>query len=164
MSIAAMILGEFENEAANTRRLLASVPDGKWDWKPHDKSMTLARLAGHTAEIFGWAQGMLEEDVFNVAGYEGVQPSSRDELLAVFDQGAASFKEAFSKADESKFGDMWSLQNGDEVLFSAPRLPAIRTFVINHLIHHRGQLTVYLRLLDVALPQVYGPTADAPSF
>lgn len=164
MSIAAMILGEFEGERASTRRLLAAVPQDKLDWKPHEKSMTLARLAGHTAEIFGWAQGMIEDDVLDISDYEGFLPRDTASLLEFYDQGADSFHQAFSSLDESKLGDMWSLKRGDDVLFAAPRMAAIRAFVLNHLIHHRGQLTVYLRLLDVPLPHVYGPTADAPAF
>lgn len=164
MSISAMILGEFDQESVSTRRLLERVPEASWDWKPHEKSMALGRLVGHTAEIFGWAAGMLADDTLDMASYAPQPTDNLEQVLALYDSGTASFREAFSKADESTFFDTWSLKNGDETLFAAPRLPAIRAFVLNHLIHHRGQLTVYLRMLDVALPQVYGPTADEPSF
>lgn len=164
MSMTAMILGELRQETASTRRLLQAIPDASWDWKPHAKSMTLGRLAGHTAEIFGWAEGMLQEEALDLSTYAPAPVENQAQALAMFEQGAASILAAFEQADPATFGEMWSLKKGDEVVFSAPRLAAIRSFVINHLVHHRGQLTVYLRLLDVALPQVYGPTADSPAF
>lgn len=165
MSIIAAVVAELEYETITTRRLLECVPEGHWGWKPHEKSMPLSRLASHTAEIYGWGEGMLNADSLDMA--EDFQPFAAQDvkdLLQTFDRGAASFHQALGKADASKLGDMWSLTRGSEVLFSAPRMPAMRSFVLNHVVHHRGQLTVYLRLLDVPLPQIYGPTADAPIF
>lgn len=165
MSMIPIILAELDQETAATRRLLESVPVEHWDWKPHEKSMSLSRLASHTAEIFGWAEGMLASDKLDLAdGFEPFAASGKEDLLATFDRGATAFRQALSKADETTFGETWALTRGEQVLLSAPRFPAIRSFVLNHLVHHRGQMTVYLRLLDIPLPQIYGPTADSPSF
>ncbi len=165
MSMIPMILAELGQETAATRGVLEIIPEEHWEWKPHEKSMSLCRLSSHTAEIFGWAEGMLTSDALDLtAGYQPFAAEDTKGLLQTFDQGAASFRQALSQADEATFGDKWSLTRGQDVLFSAPRFPAIRSFVLNHLVHHRGQLTVYLRLLDVPLPQVYGPTADSPVF
>jgi len=167
MSIAQSIVGEFSHEAGVSRRLLEAVPGDQLAFKPHPKSMTLGRLAGHIAEMPRWALGILAKDELDLAapfGFEALNPSSTEELLRGFDEHAASFKEAFADYDDAKLMATWTLKKGDHVITSLPRIAAIRGFVLNHVIHHRAQLTVFLRLLDVPLPQVYGPTADNPSF
>lgn len=166
MSISKAILGEFNNEAPRTRRMLEVLPQDHFGWKPHEKSMTLSRLAGHIAEIPGWAQNMVGHDAldFGTGEFKPFDPSAVDELLTTFDAGVAAFQEALDGADDETLMRPWTLRNGDHVIFQAPCVVAMRGFVLNHVVHHRGQLSVFMRLQDVALPSVYGPTADDQSF
>jgi uncharacterized damage-inducible protein DinB len=163
MSLARSIAAEFAHEAATTRRLLERVPEEHLNWKPHERSMTLARLVGHIAEIPGWSSAILDRDEFDMAqagDYKPVVPENRAELLEVFDRHVAAFQEAVEKQADSHLMVTWRFRQGDEVLVELPRVAAIRSFVLSHTIHHRGQLSVYLRLRNVGLPPIYGPTAD----
>ena len=166
MSMSQAILGEFDHEAASTRKMLEVVPEDKLGWQPHEKSMTLSRLAGHIAEIPGWASEMVGKDHFDLGGgnYQPVQPDSIAELLAAHDRSVAAFQAALEGADDATLFQPWALRSGDEVLLQMPCIAALRGFVLSHVVHHRGQLSVYLRLHEVALPQVYGPTADQQGF
>jgi len=166
MSIAKMFLGEFVHEATATRNTLAVVPGDRLDYKPHEKSFHLGRLAGHVAEIPHWTEGVIADDVLDMGSgdFEPLDPSSVEELLAAWDKSVAAFNQALEGVSDEHLGTTWKLCHGDSVLYQAPRVAAIRGFVLNHMIHHRGQLQVYLRLLDVPLPSVYGPTADAEGF
>ena len=155
--------GDLESELATTRRVLERVPDEQWDWKPHDKSMSLGRLAGHLAELPYLAVSVLQEDVFDVATRpRPAGPANRDELLRAYDQGVAALVAAANATAPDAWGQTWSLQAGGKAFISMPRAAALRVMGISHPIHHRGQLTVYLRLLGIPLPSVYGPTADEP--
>ena len=155
--------GDLEQELATTRRVLERVPDEHWDWAPHEKSMTLGRLAGHLAELTFLAKSVVEEDVFDVATHpRPAGPTSRDENLRLYDQGVAALVAAVNAAPAEAWGQTWTLQANGQVFISMPRAAALRLMGISHPIHHRGQLTVYLRLLGVPLPSVYGPTADEP--
>lgn len=166
MSISQAMLGEFANDAPNTRRMLEIVPEDKLGWQPHPKSMPLSRLAGHIAEIPGWAANMVGEDAldFTTGEFKPAQPETIAELLEVHDRSVEAFEQALSGADDETLMRPWALRNGDQVLFQLPCVAALRSFVLNHVVHHRGQLSVCLRLNDIALPQVYGPTADAQTF
>lgn len=162
-SIKQLALGDVDHEIATTRRLLERVPDEHLGWKPHEKSMTLGGLASHLASLLAWQIGMVEEDGFDV----GVAPPprtagplSRDEVLRSFDENAAALRSALDAARDDSLSEPWTLRKGDHVIFTQPRLAAIRGMGMSHVIHHRGQLSVYLRLLDVPLPPIYGPTAD----
>jgi len=156
---------DLEHEMATTRRVLDRVPDEHWDWKPHEKSMTLGRLAGHLAELPYLALSAVQEDVFDVATRQRpAAPTSREETLRAFDQGVAALKAAVDAAPAEAWGQTWSLQAAGQVFVSLPRAAALRSMGISHPIHHRGQLTVYLRLLGVSVPSVYGPTADEAPF
>ncbi len=157
-----VILGEFAQESAITRKMLECVPDERFDWKPHDKSFTLVQLAGHTARLPEWAGTVVGQDELDLgADYTPPEPpQTRDELLDLCDRSADAFKEALQDCADDHLQGPWKLRKGDTVLFDLPRFAAIRGFVLNHMLHHRGQLSVYLRLLDVPLPMVYGPTAD----
>lgn len=156
------ILAELDYEAATTRRLLERVPEDKWDWKPHEKSFTLKELTQHMAEMPGWMKAVAGQDDLDLGGEQPPRAEirTRDELLALYDENVAAFREAAPQATDDAMRKPWRLRTGDKVHFEVPRAGAIRTFILNHLIHHRGQLSVYLRLLDVPIPSIYGPSAD----
>lgn len=158
------LLPEFDHEMATTRRLLERVPEAELAWKPHDKSMTLGQLSGHLANLPMWCSAVLSATFFDVAaGGEEVRskdPASRAALLEDFDRKVAAARASLAQVTDPDMMVPWSLKQGDHVIFTLPRISAIRSFVMNHSIHHRGQLTVYLRLKDVPLPPIYGPTAD----
>ncbi|HEX2252900.1 MAG TPA: DinB family protein [Thermoanaerobaculia bacterium] len=167
MTIGRAFVAELEQEAAVTRRLLERVPVEKGDWKPHEKSMTLGRLAGHVADLPGWAATMFTEDT-DFASPEGQHepflPARVEELLARFDASVERFRQAAEAANDEQMRERWQLRQGEKVFLDLPRAAAVRGVGINHMIHHRGQLSVYLRLLDVPLPSIYGPTADEQVF
>lgn len=161
MPIAQTVLPEFDQEMATTRRLLERVPSEKGDWKPHQKSFSLAHLAQLVAMMPGWITNALQETELDLASYPGYSNETTETLLGVFDQHVKEARTALEKAKDDDFAVPWSLKMGEQVLFTLPRFVAVRTD-INHLVHHRGQLSVYLRLLDVPIPSIYGPTADEP--
>ena len=164
MAIKDSLLPEYDHELATTRRLLERVPEAEFGWKPHPKSMTLGQLAGHVASMPFWCSATMDAPSYDLetkapeAGLE--TPTSRDAMLQTFDKRTAAARASLAKATDGEMMEMWSLKSGGHLLFSMPRVSAVRSFVMNHLIHHRGQLTVYLRMKDVALPPIYGPTAD----
>lgn len=165
MSVSRSMLPEFDHEMATTRRILASVPEGKNDWTPHPKSMPLGRLAGHVTELAGWTTlvlGKNELDLAPIGGtpWERTYFTTREATLKLFDANVTAARAAFEAASDASLHDTWSLKRGGQVLLAVPRIAAQRTFVMNHLIHHRAQLGVYLRLLDIPLPGSYGPSAD----
>jgi uncharacterized damage-inducible protein DinB len=159
MSIGASLLPEFDQEMASTRRLLERVPSEKGRWKPHPKSFPLGHLAQLVAWMPGWIGNTLKETQLDLAAAPGYTYETTATLLALFDQNVKESRDALQAATDADFAMTWSLTHGDRVLFSAPRAVVVRN-TISHLIHHRGQLTVYLRLNDVPLPSIYGPTAD----
>jgi len=158
------VLAELAHEAATTRRLLERLPQDCLTWKPHEKSMTLGRLAGHIAEIPGRISGILEPDEFDFAtgGMTPHTASSAADALAVFNQGVTQATERMKQQTTDRLLATWRLKKGGKLLLEIPRFGAIRSLLLNHLIHHRGQLSVYLRLQNVPLPSIYGPTADEP--
>jgi uncharacterized damage-inducible protein DinB len=160
--LAAAFLAELDNEAKVTRQCLERVPADKFDWKPHEKSMTFGRLASHIAEMFGWTKDTLKSDVLDFAtmDYKPFEPTSTEELLAFFDEQIASSKAALAEASDERFMTDWTMRNGEQVYFTMPKVAVMRTFVMNHIVHHRGQLSVYLRLNDIPVPSIYGPSAD----
>lgn len=169
MSISEVFLAEWDQEVAATRRLLERVPTDKLDWKPHEKSYTLRQLAGHLAQLHGWTGITLKVDEFDVNPPEGgdyPKPSleSTDDILELFEQSSTEGREVLAATSDETFGETWTFKNGGETVFAAPKAGVLRRFVMNHVVHHRGQLTVYLRLLEVPLPQTFGPSADEPDF
>lgn len=161
MNFTEMFLAEFDQEMAATRRTLERVPDGKPDWKPHDKSMTLSRLANHVAEIPGWVAVTLQQESLDLP--ETYQPqilASREEIVAAFDKNVAEARQAIQAADPAGLDRTWTLLFGGKPVLSMPRHAVLRGMVMNHLIHHRAQLGVYLRLNDIPVPAIYGPSAD----
>lgn len=158
------ILTEISHEAATTRRLLEIVPAPHFAWKPHAKSMTMGRLATHIAEIPGWVASILDTDGFEV-GARGCTPQtagSLAEILAMFDKNVPMAEAAIRRQTPGRLSATWRITRQGQVLLELPRMGVIRTLLLNHMIHHRGQLSVYLRLRDVPLPSIYGPTADTP--
>jgi len=162
MSLSSSFLGEFDNEMANTRKTLERVPTDKLAWQPHDKSMTLGRLASHIAEMPIWATRIvhLSEYDFAAGGFMRLNLGSTDEIVEALDKNLAEAREAVAGAGDEALREKWTLRRGDHVIFSLPRIAVLRTMVLNHIIHHRGQLTVYLRLNDAPVPALYGPSAD----
>jgi uncharacterized damage-inducible protein DinB len=158
-AIPAIPLAEFDQEMATTRRLIERVPEGRHDWKPHQKSFSLGHLAQLVSWMPGWIAQALHHTELDLAKGDGYGRSTGDELLARFDEGVEASRTALGAVTGSGLGVTWSLKQGDHVLWTAPRREVVRAH-LNHLIHHRGQLTVYLRLVDVPLPSIYGPTAD----
>ncbi len=164
MSIRDALLPEFDHEMATTRRLLERVPDGELAWKPHARSMTLGELAGHIANLPMWCRATLESPAVDLDDFgENITlapPDSVDAMLRDFDTRLAGARAALAASSDAEMLAPWTLKKGAQEFFTMPRISAIRSFVMNHLIHHRGQLTVYLRLKDIPLPPIYGPTAD----
>lgn len=159
------LLGEFDHEMANARKTIERVPDEKFDWKPHPKSMTMGALAAHIAIISDWAKSIVETPNFDVQPPDG-QPWRPPELktcaevLTFFDQGVPKARAAIAAASDQSMMTPWSLLSGGKPVFTMPRVAVLRSFVMNHMIHHRAQLGVYLRINDVPLPALYGPSAD----
>jgi uncharacterized damage-inducible protein DinB len=159
MTIAETLLPEFDQEMATTRRLLERVPTEKGPWKPHPKSFSLGHLAQLVSTMPGWLTRIITGASIDLSEGGGYTYETTPTLLSIFDKNVREARETIAAAKDSDFGASWSLKHGDRVLFSAPRGVVVRQ-TINHLVHHRGQLTVYLRLNDVPLPSIYGPTAD----
>jgi len=161
MPIAQMLLPEFDHEMANTRKMLERVPDDKFDFKPHEKSMTLGRLAAHVAEVPSYGAMTLRLERLDLTGQEKqFTPATRKELLDAFEKNSAEARELLSKASDDDLMKIWTLTFMGNEIFSMPRVAVLRSMVMSHLIHHRAQLGVYLRLNDVAIPGMYGPSAD----
>jgi uncharacterized damage-inducible protein DinB len=165
MAISQALLPEFDHEIATTRTSLERVPEGKADWKPHPKSMALGALSTHLATICAWAENIVGEDSFDVANPPATpQFKSKAELLAAFDQSTAAARKAIAGASDEQLMKPWSLIKDGKAIFTLPKAGVLRSFIMNHIIHHRAQLGVYLRLNDVPVPSVYGPSADEGKF
>jgi uncharacterized damage-inducible protein DinB len=161
MTISQMLLPEFDQEMSSTRKILERVPEDKFGWKPHERSMSLGRLASHIAELPNWAVETINRDKLEFT--PGVKPylaTSSAELLEGLDAKIIVARAAIEGASDEHLMQPWSLIYGGHVVFTMPRANVLRSVVMNHLIHHRGQLSVYLRLNDVAIPGMYGPSAD----
>jgi uncharacterized damage-inducible protein DinB len=164
MSIAAFIK-EFEQEAATTRRVLERVPSEKFDWAPHAKSMSLGKLAMHTATAPGTISDWATRDGYAFTGEDPTPaPKTTADLLAAHDAGVAATKANLNKVGDAGLGAPWTATAGGKTLMTMPKAALVRGLVLNHWIHHRGQLSVYLRLLDVPVPSIYGPSADENPF
>jgi uncharacterized damage-inducible protein DinB len=165
MSYAEMILPEFDQEMANTRKVLERIPEEKLDWKAHPKSNTIGWNANHLAEIPGWVEGMLTKpswDIAPVGGkpYQTPKLTSRREILEGFDRNVAAARKAIAVVKDETMGQQWSLLRAGTPFFTMPRAAVIRTFILNHLIHHRAILCVNLRLNNIPVPGMYGPSGD----
>lgn len=165
MTIGQSMLGEFDMEMQNTRKMLERLPDEKWNWKPHEKSGTVGWLAGHIATLPGWLTMTIKTEELDYAPVNGpaYQPpkiENRQQALANFDKEVGEARTALASVNDQEMMKGWKLLAGGHEIFTMPRVACIRGFVMNHLIHHRAQLTVYYRLLNVAVPGLYGPSAD----
>ncbi len=159
------LLPEYDEEMKNTRKMLELVPENQFDYKPHEKSMPMGRLASHIAELPGWTMSVLNDDVFEVQ--QGQKPfiaGSRQELLEKFDQSVIAGRKQIADANDEHMAKMWSLNFAGKPVFSMPRAQVVRNMMMNHMIHHRAQLGVYLRLNEIEIPGMYGPSADEMKF
>ncbi len=161
MSIADTLLPEFDQEMATTRKVIERVPTDKGKFKPHPKSFSLGHLTQLVAGMPGWITNAVTETSLDLGGYPGYSYERTEDLVKSFDKHVKEARKAIASAKDSDFKINWSLKRGEQVFFTAPRAVIVRQ-TINHLVHHRGQLTVYLRLVDVPVPSIYGPTADEP--
>ena len=163
MAIADLLLPEFDQEMATTRRVLERVPDDRLAWKPHPKSFSMGDLASHIVNSIKWTDMTMNQTEFDLASVAPEQlnqvAKSRAELLAWFDANAAAARQALGKSDADYFVP-WTLKQGTQEFFTMPRYNCIRSFLLNHIVHHRAQLGVYLRLNDIPVPAMYGPSAD----
>jgi uncharacterized damage-inducible protein DinB len=165
MSISDALLPEFDREMANTRKTLERIPEDKFDWKPHEKSMPLGQLAIHLATMPGWTAEAINRESLDIAPegsppYEMPKANSRNEVIEMFDKGVATARAAIEGASDEELFKPWTLLSGGREILTMPKVTVIRDFVMNHSIHHRAQLGVYLRLNDVPVPAIYGPSAD----
>lgn len=163
MTLAQIFWTEVKHESANTRKLLEVIPFDKADFKPHEKSMSLMQLSKHVTEITGWWKECLVNDELDFAKDSGErkQINSIEELLAHHDTLVANAEKILSNMPDEAFAKPWTMRSGEQIFFTMPKSAVVRTWCLNHLYHHRGQLTIYLRLLNVPLPGMYGPTADS---
>jgi uncharacterized damage-inducible protein DinB len=160
------LLKELDHESKTTRRVLERIPTDKFDWAPHPRSMPMGKLAWHIAQMTGWVPETLGKDFIDmsVPGPDDPAPATTQELLAAFDKHTASALAALAAAPDEIMMKPWSLKRGEMVFFTLPKAAVLRSFVFNHIVHHRGQLTVYLRLNEIPVPSIYGPSADEQSF
>ncbi|MGH9377887.1 MAG: DinB family protein [Terriglobia bacterium] len=167
MAIKDAFLPEFDTEMKMTRKCLERVPEEKFGWKPHEKSSTLGKLASHVAQLPSFATMALTTESLDIAPPGGskrqtLNASARQELLDAFDKNVAEARATIAAASDESLRQPWSLFAGGKTIFSSPRAGVLRTFMLSHLIHHRAQLGVYLRLNEVPVPSIYGPSADEP--
>ncbi len=165
MSLSQSILPEFDHEMANTRKVLERIPDDKLDWKAHPKSNSMGWVGMHLAEIPGWVAITLNQDNMDVdppggQPYRTPSAQSRGEILRRFDENVASARAVIAGTSDEQFMKPWSLLKGGQTMFTLPRIGVLRSFVLNHNIHHRAHMCVYLRLNDIPVPALYGPSAD----
>jgi uncharacterized damage-inducible protein DinB len=156
------LMMELQHEAESTRKMLERLPKEKLTWKPHEKSMSLGRLAMHLAEIPGWVNATLLADEldFSKMDYKMTEATSSEEVVKIFDEKLASALDVLKNTEDTTMMNMWTMRDGETIYFTMPKIAVLRSFVYSHLIHHRGQMSVYLRLLDVPVPGSYGPSAD----
>lgn len=161
-TLANLFLEELREEVLATRALLALVPLENGDYKPHEKSMKLMNLAVHVAEIPGWYNDIIKNDELDFAKmpYNPFIPKSSEELLAVFDKKVKEAEAVLSATEDEKFKENWTMRAGEQIFFTLPKGKVVRTWCLNHWYHHRSQLGVYLRMLNIPLPSTYGPSAD----
>ncbi|MFN8291685.1 MAG: DinB family protein [Chitinophagaceae bacterium] len=163
MAVKDAFIAELKHESSLTKKMLEKVPLDKKEWKPHEKSMTLGRLATHVAETTRWASDIVKIDDFDFMkdySFQPVTAGSTEELLHIFQSSLDAAISDLSTMSDEDFNKIWTVRRGDQVMFQTPKKVAVRGWALSHMIHHRGQLSVYLRLLDIPVPGMYGPSAD----
>ena len=165
MSLADALIPEFDQEMKVTRSCLERVPTDKMSWKPHEKSHTMGFLASHIADMLNWTRSIIEDEELDIAPPGGEprkvhETFSSEELLAFFDKSAADARALIAGVSDEQLMAAWTFQYGGNDVLTLPRVAALRSFIFNHIIHHRGQLTLHLRLNNIAVPSIYGPSAD----
>jgi len=165
-SLKEIFFWDLERELTVTRKVLERLPEEKYGWKPHDKSMSLGRLGLHVATMPDWTRVTIAQDELDTATSPPppIEPKDRNDLLATFDRSVAALREAVGRFDPAKIGGSWTLRNGSHIMTTQPRATVYRIWCINHMVHHRAQLCLYLRLLNIPVPTVYFNTADDPSW
>lgn len=164
MRIADSLIAELEQEAKTTRRVLERIPASKLSWRPHPKSMSLGQLGLHIAQTPGAIAKLAQANVPTLPQFKQAEAASSEEILTVLDTGVAEARAALNGWDDAKMMETWSLSNDGKTVMAMPRIGLLRAIMLNHWYHHRGQIVVYLRLLDIPVPSVYGPTADENPF
>jgi uncharacterized damage-inducible protein DinB len=161
-NISSALIAEMEQEATVSRKCLERVPADKFDWKPHEKSMAFGKLAVHIAEMFSWTAVTLQQSELDFAkfDYKPLEPSTNEELIEFFDKNVAEALDVLRNTADETYLEDWTMRNGEQVYFTMPKIVTMRSFVMSHIVHHRGQLSVYLRLNDIPVPSIYGPSAD----
>ncbi len=164
MAIKDAFIAELKQEAASTRKVLERTPMDKADWTPHAKSMKLGNLANHVAELLSWTMVTMDQDELDFAKFEYKPeiPKTTEDLVKKFDDMVAKSVACLEKCDDARFMENWTMRSGDKIFMTMPKAAVLRSFTFNHEYHHRAQLSVYLRLLDIPVPGIYGPTADEP--
>ncbi len=162
MSLSAPFVAELQHEAQTTRKVLGRIPESAFGWKPHEKSMAMLRLATHVTEMTGWIKDTVEKPGIDFAtmDYKPFEPKTTAELVEFFDQRVAESIQSLENTSDEAMMQNWTMRNGETVYMDLPRIHVLRRVVFNHIVHHRGQLSVYLRLNDIPVPPLYGPTAD----
>ncbi|HSY61792.1 MAG TPA: DinB family protein [Cytophaga sp.] len=162
MAINTALIAELKHESANTRKMLERVPTDNLVWAPHEKSMKIGRLAKHVADLPIWVERILNTDEFNfaTANFNRDAPSSTEDILKLFNERLAAAIKLLESSPDDTFNTTWTVYRGEQLMFQMPKKVALRSFAFNHIYHHRGQLSVYLRLLNIAVPGMYGPSAD----
>jgi len=164
MPMNAALIGELKQESVNTRKMLERVPTDKIDWQTHEKSMKIERLATHIAELPVWFERIVNANEFNFAVLKREPKESTEAIVKLFDERLANAIKALESASDENLNDSWTFRRGEQIIFQLPKKVAIRSMGFNHIYHHRGQLSVYLRLLDIPVPGMYGPSADEKLF
>jgi uncharacterized damage-inducible protein DinB len=165
MAIVDALMPEFDHEMASTRKVLDRLPEDRYDWKPHQKSSSVGELATHVANLPTWAtEALLRSEIDIGSNPRAAAIGSKSAMLATFDRNVADARAALAGKTDAELAAIWSLKRNGKTVFSMPKAAVLRSFVLNHLVHHRAQLTVYLRLLDLPVPSLYGPSADEPAF
>jgi len=168
MGLSQSLLPEFDHEMANTRKTLERVPDDKFTWTPHTKSFPMGSLAGHLANLPSWGSLTIASDSFDMnpggVPQKSPEPTSREAVLETFDRNAAATRAAIEGTTDEELFKPWTLLSNGNTVLTMPKIAVLRSFVMNHMIHHRAQLGVYLRLNDIPVPSIYGPSADESTF
>lgn len=159
MELQHILIPEFQYEVTLTEKFIKRIPEDKMNWRPHPKSMTIKDLANHLAEMPQWVVAIMEKDELDLEGYKAPDLNNTEDIVTLLREGVSSAESALRKPDET-YQELWKLKKGEQTMVEMPRMNVLRTLALNQLPHHRAQLGVYFRLLDIPVPSTYGPSAD----